>query len=293
MPAFGRFVLVFFLLFIGACSYFRQHQPYAADLPLVRDLESVRRELQSADAASAHVLLTEIGQVAYGGFDAPLWRLAYRPFQPGLKHALVLSGIRGSEEAGVAYVLKLADALAEAPEMAAGWDLDIVPIVNPWGWAHGVPFNPNGVDIAEDFATFDSSEARIMRRFLREKNYDLAIELREDPDAAGFAIWQYGHETDAAAEKIIRRLRASGYPIEDGSGAMFFGTNGGIVETPLWRLKLMRLFRQLSFAGYIRRNVSRTVVSVRTPASAPLSERIAMQQIAMETLFTEYDRLDD
>ena len=288
MPALGRFVLFLFLLFLGACSYFRQHQPYAVDRPVVRDLGSVQRELQAADSASAHVLLTEIGQVSYEGFDAPIWRLAYRPFQPGLNHALILSGIHGDEVAGVFYLLKLADTLASSPAAGARWDVDIIPIVNPWGWVTSVPYNPNGVDIGWDFATFDSSEARLIRRFLREKRYDLVIDLREDPGATGFSIWQYGLPDDTAAEKIISRLRASGYSIEHSSVAMFLKPKDGIVDAPMWGLKLMRLFRQLSIAGYIRQNVSHTVLTVQTPAVAPLSDRIAMQQIAVEALFTEY-----
>jgi hypothetical protein len=288
MPAFGRFVLFFFLVFLGSCSYFRQHEPYGGDLPVVRHLEPVQRELEAADSVSAHVLLTDIGQVAYGGVDAPLWRLAYRPFQPGLKHALVLSGTHGDEVAGVFYALKLVDTLANSPETYSRWDADIFPIVNPWGWVYGVPFNPKGVDIGSDFATFDSSEARLIRRFLREKQYDLVVDLREDPGATGFSIRQYGLQDNAVAEKIIRRLRASGYAIELDSGAMRLKPKDGIIDVPMWRLKLMRLFRQLTMAGYLRQNVSNTVFTVQTPAVVPLSDRIAMQQIAMETLFTEY-----
>ena len=100
------------------------------------------------------------------------------------------------------------------PEAATLYDADILPLANPWGWVHGVGASPNGVDIEWDFANFDSHESRIIRRFLREKRYDLVIDLREDLEATGFYIWQYGLDSSAASERIVGDLRAQGYPIE-------------------------------------------------------------------------------
>jgi hypothetical protein len=272
----------------GGCSYLRLYKPYDADSPVARELAPIQQTLQSADAASAHVLLTEVGRTAYKEFEVPIWRLAYRPFQPGLKQVLILAGIHGNENSGVDYVVQFLQTLTQPPGASTAYDMDIIPIVNPWGYVHNLPFNRNGVDIGRDFTDFDSPEARVVRRFLREKRYDLVLDLREDPEARGFCIWQYGLDDDAVGERTVSRLQAAGYPIAHETTMMFMKPRNGIVKAPLWGLTLLRLSRQLTIAGYIRRNVSSVVFTLVTPTALPLEERIAMHRIAVETLLSEY-----
>jgi hypothetical protein len=288
MRGFRLAALLAVLSFGGACSYLRLNKPYEADPPVVRELAPIQHTLQGADAASAHVLATKIGRATYQDFAAPIWRLAYRPFQPGLKQVLVLAGIHGNETSGVSYVVQLIQGLARESETPTAYDMDVIPIVNPWGYVHNLPFNRNGVDIAVDFTDFDSHEARVLRRFMREKRYDLVFDLREDPEASGFCIWQYGLDNVAASARMVSRVQAAGYPIANDTTMMFLKPRNGIVEAPMWGLKFLRLFRQLTVAGYIRRNVSNVVFTVVTPATLPLEDRIAMQRIAVETLLNEY-----
>ena len=149
--------------------------------------------------------------------------------------------------------------LATSPLSAALYDADILPLVNPWGWVHGVGASPNGVDIEWDFASFDTHESRIVRRFLREKRYDLVIDLREDPEATGFYIWQYGLDATATSERIVGDLRAKGHPIEADVRRLLLKPRNGIIAAPMWGLTLMRLFDQLTLSGYIRQNTSYVV----------------------------------
>jgi hypothetical protein len=197
---------------------------------------------------------------------------------------LILAGIRGTDAAAVDCALGLVDALADRPDAAPGWNMDIVPIVNPWGWVHDMAGDIYGIDVELDFATFDSSEARILRRFLREKRYDLAVELRENQSAEGFAIAQYGVDTRRASEQITRRVQAEGFALETRTELTLFQPRQGIVEVPMWGLKVLQVTRRLPAAGYLRRNVSSTVYAVETPASLTLAERVAMQRIAVEAL---------
>lgn len=283
-----RSAAVFVLMIYGAsCSYLPRAQPAGIDAPAVRDLSAVGAVLQSADSASAHLLVSEIGRVAYPGMEGPIWRVVYRPFQADLKQVLILAGTRGNETAGLEYVLTLIERLRSAPGSDTLFDLDILPMANPWGWVHDRPFTPGGVDIADDFNRFDSREARIIRRFLRDKRYDLVLDLREDPRAAGFCLRQYAIGRIEASARIIDRLRAAGYPIENDPDRILLKPQNGIVDVPGWGLALMRSARQLSMAGYIRQNVSGSVFSVVTPANRPLADRIAMQRLAAEGLLAE------
>jgi hypothetical protein len=277
------------LLSCGACSYLRSTESYGAGSAAVRDLTPIQRRLQTADAASAHVLLTEIGRVRYPdyNFEAPFWYVAYRPFQPTLKRVLVLAGIHGDATAGVEYVLDLVGALATALSSSVACDMDIVPLVNPWGYVYDLPLNAKGVEIGRDFTDFDSLEARLIRRFLREKRYDLVIDLREDPDAEGFSIWQYGLSDETVSAKIVSSLRADGHPVENDSSLLFLKPRNGIVAAPMWGLTFLRWFRQLTLAGYVRQNVSNLVFTVVTPLRRALVERVAMQRTAVEILLGE------
>jgi hypothetical protein len=288
MPWFRLAAILMVLWFGGACSYLRLHKPYETHAPVVRELAPIQRALQEADDASAHVLLTEAGKTSYKGLEVPIWRLAYRPFQPDLKQVLILAGIYGNETSGVDYVVQLIQDLARLAGPPPAYDLDVIPIVNPWGYVRNLPFNRNGVDIGRDFTDFDSHEARVLRRFLREKRYDLVLDLREDAEADGFCIWQYGLDDAGAAGQTVSRLQAAGYPIAHDTSLMFMKPRNGIVQAPLWGVMFLRLSRQLTTAGYIRRNVSNTVFTIVIPAALPLEGRIAMQRIAVETLLGEY-----
>ncbi len=288
MPVFRATALFVLMLSCGGCAFLPLKSPENTGAPAVRDLTTVQKILQTADAASAHLLLTEIGRVNAPGFDAPIWRVTYRPFQAGLKRVLLLSGLHGSETAGVDYVLTLIQRLSSTPGSAALCDMDILPMVNPWGWVHDGPFTTGGIDIADDFTRFDSQEARVIRRFLREKRYDLVLDLREDSHAKGFYLRRYGMDSPPASDRMVDRIRRAGYPIESDPNLMLLKPRDGTVDIPVWSLVFWRLTRQLTIGGYMRRNVSSGVFTIVTPASLPLDDRIAMQKMAVEALLAEY-----
>jgi hypothetical protein len=273
---------------LGSCSLLRMRQTTDYSYPAVRSLAPIHDRLQAADTASPNVLLTDLGQVSTAGFEAPFWRVVYRPFQPDLKRVLLIAGVNGNGAAGVEYTLDLVHELATPPATAALYDADILPLANPWGWVHGVGASPNGVDIEWDFANFTCHESRTIRRFLREKRYDLVIDLREDPEATGFYLWQYGLDSTAASERIVGALRAKGYPIETDIRKVLLKPSKGIIAAPMWGLTLMKFVDQLTLSGYLRQNASSVVYSVVTPSVLPLADRIAMQRIAVEMLIAQY-----
>lgn len=287
MPVLRATALFILMLACGGCALLRLGPPQKTAAPAVRDLAAVQEILQTADAASARVLLTEIGRVNAPGFDAPIWRVAYRPFKEGLKRVLLIAGLHGNETAGVDYVLTLVEQLGSAPGSAAGCDMDILPMVNPWGWVHDRPLTTEGIDIVDDFNRFDSHEARVLRRFLREKHYDLVLDLREDSQAKGFYLRRYGADSPQASTRAVDQVRRAGYPIESEPHLLSLKPGDGAVDIPLWHLAFWRLTRQLTIAGYMRRNVSNGVFTIVTPARLPLQDRIAMQKTAVEALLAE------
>ena len=255
--------------------------------PVVRSLAPVQDRLQAADAAAPNVLLTDVGQVSTPGFEALFWRVVYRPFQPDLKRVLVIAGVNGNGAAGVEYTLTLVQELAVPPGRRHSMTRTscLWPTHGP-GSTASAPAKRGRHRLG--LRAFASHESRIIKRFLREKRYDLVIDLREDLEATGFCIWQYGLDSTAVSERIVGELRAKGYPIEADVRRLMLKPRDGIITAPMWGLTLMRLFDRLTLSGYIRQNISYVVYSVVTPTVLPLADRVAMQRIAVERLISEY-----
>jgi hypothetical protein len=286
----GRLAVLAVLLAAAAgCALPRWQPPYGEGRPPVRDLDLARKRLAGADAASHRLFLGEIGRTAAGdGEGLPLWRLAYRPFAPGLPRVLIVAGARGDEPAGPEAALALAEAWARAPEAGPPADVDVVPMLNPWGWVYDLPLARSGIDLDADFSAFDAGEARVLRRFLREKRYDLVIELREDRQARGFSLWLTGGGDREAARRVADAIRAAGMPLEDAGAGLLLSARDGVVAVPRWKPSALDLARRLDLAGYLNRTLGAPVFSARAPAALPLAERTAALGRAVEGLVTEF-----
>jgi hypothetical protein len=277
------------LLATASCALWRAVPvPYGDEATAVRSLETPQQRLEASDAASVNLLLTDIGRIDYPGFTSVFWRMVYRPFVPGLKRVLIVAGVRGNEAAGVECALALIEKLQAAPGRGSLFNADILPVVNTWGWVHDLGRNQEKVDIEQDFGSFASREARIIRRFLRGKRYDLVVDLREDPDATGFSIRQYGLEATTVSERIVAEIRAGGYPIETRAGGVWMAPQDGILTAPMWRLALMAWVGEVSLPVYARRQVSAAVYTVVTPTILLLADRVALQRTALEALIAEH-----
>lgn len=277
------------VLALSGCTSWRIRPiPYGDEVSPVRSLEPVRLRLETAEAASAGLLLTEIGRLDYPEIASVFWRMVYRPFLPGMKRVLIVAGVRGNEAAGVESTLAFIEKLSAPPGPGALFDADILPVVNPWGWAHGRGRNREKIDIDWDFGTFASREARIIRRFLRDKRYDLVIDLREDVDAKGVYVQLFGSAPTAAAERILAEATARGTPIERRPSGPWPTTRPGIVLVPLWRLALQERLGSVSLPHYVRRHAADAVYAVVTPTILPAAERVAIHRMAIGALIAEH-----
>jgi hypothetical protein len=218
-----------------------------------------------------------IGHVHYDGFQAPLWLVSYRPPKADGRRILINGGIHGNEPAGVECIVQVIESLATHQSHFTEPAVDWLPIVNPWGWAHDIRYNPAGIDINRDFASKHSPEARLVIQFLKDKEYDLMVDLHEDPSAAGFYLYQYGLPQKIISEEIVASIAAAGYPIEDSVNMLLLKTRNGIIDAPMWGLHYMQLSGQLSIANYYRLNCCRRVYTVETPTHLPFADRVEIQ----------------
>ncbi|UCD81759.1 MAG: M14 family metallocarboxypeptidase [Desulfobacterales bacterium] len=267
------------------------HSPFENDIVPARDLSEIEKRIQRAVSSSPHLLIKNIGHVDYGNFQAPIWCVSFRPQQPISFKILINAGIHGDEPAGVYYAMELMETLAKNPGLYPGTAFDIIPVVNPWGLTHDIRFNQDGIDINRDFTTLHSQEAKIVHTFVGERQWDLMLDLHEDPSASGFYIYQYGQPDKITSEKVVAAVEELGYPIEENVNMVILNTDHGIIDAPMWGLWYMRLTGQLSIANYYRLYNSPHVFTVETPTAPPVENRLSMHRTAVQLLIQEHQIL--
>ena len=282
-------ILFFTILALSACAS-GHHPPFAGGLQPQRNLTAWEQRLRLAASASRNLSLTEIGRITYPGFEAPLWRISFRPDGPIKSNVLFSAGIHGNEPAGTECALRFVEALARNLKKYQDIAFDIIPLINPWGWAHDIRFNQAGIDINRDFASFESQEADIIRQALGTREYSLMFDLHEDPDASGFYIYQYGLNDRKVARQIVTAVEDRGYPVEQDVKMVVLKTQNGIIDAPMWGLHYMRLMGQLSITNYYRLYHSPCVFTVETPTALAFKDRLKMQQTAVELLVDTYTK---
>ncbi|MBN1836933.1 MAG: DUF2817 domain-containing protein [Spirochaetales bacterium] len=270
------------LALLGACAS-GHREPYDVDPPRLRQLAGLEARLREADSASDQLTLVEAGRIVYPGFDTPLWLVRYRP--PGARRtALVTGGVHGNEPAGAGWVLELIEELAGRPEAWPDLAMDLIPLVNPWGWSHDQRYNRDGRDINRDFASFATQEAHVLRDLFAGQRYDLVVDHHEDPDATGVYLYQYARKDETESRRVLAAIRDRGYPLEQDVNMVILRTRDGLIDAPRWGLGYMRMTRQLSLTNYLRLENSDLVYTVETPTRLPLQDRLAVHRLAFGLL---------
>lgn len=286
-----KFLIIVILLAVGlgAAFYFVRAsgdaKPFPDSTPIVRDIDSVWVELGALCLASVNLDMEQIGLVDYGRFKQPIMLIRYRPADPRAPRILINAVVHGNEPASLETVATMVRRLVEGKCRLAGMSVDLIPIVNPWGYAHDKRFNKDGRDINRDFASFNTQEANIMRDFLAGKTYNMMIDLHEDPWAKGCYLYQYGRDSQTLARKVLKSLRGEGAPIEPDRWKTLLKLDNGLLDAPMWGLWYMKLSRQLSLSNYYRLNNSQAVFTVETPVeAADIGCRTRWQLLALQGL---------
>ncbi len=263
------------ILSLMACAS-GHHEKFSKDTPVVRDLPGLYNELNKMTGLSKNLSLQEIGNITYDGFKSSILHVAYRsPDSSKKKYKILIeAGIHGNEPAGVAFVRELIGRLADGSTPLADYDLDIIPVVNPWGWSHDIRFNMAGIDINRDFSSHHSQEARIIINFFKDRRYDLVMDLHEDPKAQGVYFYQYARDDKTLLNRLVAEVKSSGYNIENNVNMILLKTKNGIIDAPMWGLWYVKLTGQLSLSNYCRMYLSGNVFTIETPTNIPLDKRV-------------------
>jgi len=259
-------------------------KPYAEDPPVARDIGALYERLDKTVAPQSFIKVQDLGEVVYGSFKAPV-RLYSVNNGSGFKYKAFLSGgIHGNEPAGVETLARFIESLARDPSLYADISLEIVPLTNPWGWAHDVRYNRDGIDINRDLAPQRSQEARIIAGYLKENRYGLMIDDHEDPSASGFYMYQYAMPLQDLSRKAIAAVRAGGLPIEQNVNMVILKTDDGLIDAPMWGLWYMRATNQIGVPNYSRLYNSDNVYTIETATSLDYEACLAAHQQARQII---------
>ncbi|MBU2547090.1 MAG: DUF2817 domain-containing protein [Proteobacteria bacterium] len=277
--------LAWCLLLAWGCASGHQ-DPFPDDLPEKRSVRDVEDRLRRAAAASDRLTLRSIGKVTCGRFQAPLWLVVFSPEKAARHRVLIDAGVHGNEPAGVESALDFIDELTRNPGRYENIEFHVLPLVNPWAWAHDVRYNKDGIDVNRDFSSFHAREAALVDRFVTGTRYDLIVDHHEDPEGSGFYVWQYGRDDPALCRGLVDRVSKLGYPIEPDKRKVLISTRQGVVDAPLWGLYWMKWTRRLSLTNYFRLNNADAVFTVETPTRINLSDRLIMHDQARRTFLS-------
>jgi hypothetical protein len=238
--------------------------------------------------ASARFRGRDIGRVTYrnASFEVPC--LSFSGSRKGWKglRVLVVSGVHGTESAGVEAVLRIAEMLAREPGRFAAVSIDLVPAINPWGWVYGYRYDGDGEDVNRDFATRRTQEARIMRGLMdRDGGYDLVLDLHESKKP-GYFIYQYLRPEEGFGDAYVKLLGRLGRQRENTYREGVFATHDGILSIPAGALPWVALGGRLSLEQYARLHGTRHAYTVETPLQDEFEKRVAVH---VQTVLTFID----
>ena len=190
------------------------------------------------------------------------------------RRACIFGGIHGNEPAGTEAALTLVELLARNPLVYPSVDFVVVPLVNPWGWAHGLRHNGNNVDVAHSFVRGNTDEALAVRKLLSRVRCDLIIDLHEDRMRRGTYLVTYENPDIAVAHAVMQDIAKKGVSL---SGPAPHGVYH-IRETEFSSLERPTL------SLYARSQGTALSYIVETPSTFSLPERVRVQGLILERL---------
>jgi predicted deacylase len=244
------------------------------DLPVARPRAFEPSELvgRFQHAAGAHRFRVEAFASVAG---CPLIALTRRT--PGPRPRIYLSaGIHGDEPAPPLALLELLE--AGTFDTRADWFL--CPLLNPAGFLAGSRENADRLDLNRDYRHLVSAEIRGHIGWLqRQPNFDLAICLHEDWEAAGFYLYELNPTGRASLADAMVAAAGQVCPIEQ--AAIIDGREAaapGIIRP----VHDPQLRDQWPEAIYLRAHHTTLSYTLESPSALPLAQRIAAIKTAVE-----------
>ncbi len=248
---------------------------------LRRDYGEVIGRLKRLGQARPAWRLRTIGEV---GRRYPLFSLQAGSGRSN-RRVCLSAGIHGDEPAGVEALLRFLETYRGGMPVS----LTVFPCLNPTGYERGIRENAEGADLNRSFDFPEAPpEVRILRKALERKEFDLSLELHEDPDAQGFYLYELGRdEMPCWGESIVTSVGFR-HPIDRRSRIDGRKAIAGVIRPDATDHRFDRIWRRRS--GWPQaiyqflRGVPHTITT-ETPTRAEWEARVAMHMTALDAIF--------
>ena len=244
----------------------------------------------NALAPSPRLSREVIGAARYRQGSLPVYRIRFAPVRLPAAKVLLVSGIHGSETAGVEALLQMAEELSRRPESFSDVDVTLVPVANPWAWVYGYRYDGIGEDVNRDFASDRTQEAAILRSFIdRSGPYDLFMDLHESKKT-GYFLYQYVPAQAGLGEEYGKLLESLGKRRENAYREGPFQARSGVLTMPAAVLPWIAMAHRLSLEQYARLRGTRHSYTVETPVWDQMASRVEVQKRAAALFIKALER---
>jgi hypothetical protein len=232
------------------------------------------------------------GTVTYRQGSFPVHLIRIRPVRQDAHplRVLLTGGVHGTEPAGVEALLRFVEQLSADPARLSGALIDVLPVVNPWGYVYGYRYNGDGQDVNRDYASRRTQEARLVRALFQEDGpYDLVMDLHESKKP-GYFLYEYVSPSRGLGRVFAGLVSTLGQPPENAYREWIFPARDGVLRTPAAALAWVALARSLSLDQYARLHGTADSYTVETPVEDDLAERVAVDLRAVSSFITALTR---
>lgn len=219
-----------------------------------------------------------LGRVVYDGVQWPLDAVILKK-PVARRQACIFAGVHGNEPAGTEAALTLIDDLARDSLLYPSWNFVIVPVANPWGWAHDLRHNGDNLDIARQFHRADTGETALIKKLLAREHCDLLVDLHEDRLESGLYMLTYENPRLERIRAITREIEATGVPLKSSAP-------GGIHHV---REAEFDTVRSTTLSLYARQHGTAQSHIVETPARLPMPTRVRLHRQVLARLLATLD----
>jgi hypothetical protein len=230
--------------------------------------------------ASPRLIREIIGTARYRQGALPVHSIRFAAARLPAAKVLLVSGIHGSETAGVEALLEIAEQVSRRPDSFADVDLTLVPVANPWAWVYGYRYDGIGEDVNRDFASGRTQEAAILRTFIdRSGPYELFMDLHESKKS-GYFLYQYVPPQEGMGNEYGKLLEWLGKRRENAYREGPFQAHDGVLTIPAAVLPWIAAAHRLSLEQYARLRGTRHAYTVETPVWDDMASRVDVQKKA-------------
>jgi len=240
--------------------------------------------LDRVTAECSRILATGHAQFENSGeeYELPRFRYVGRPGGGEMMRVGIFATLHGDEPEGAVALVRFLERLSQQPELGEGFRIFFYPLCNPTGFEDGTRHARTGRDLNREFwKESDQPEVRFLESEIKTHHFHGIITLHSDDTSDGLYGFVRGavlseYLLEPALREANRFLPRNRQAVIDG-----FAAREGIIHQ--------------GYPGVLQSAPetprSPFEITLETPQMAPLDRQVAALDGALETIFSEYRRL--